>query len=140
MAVTVTFPRQTAEQNIGNVGRRQILAPHMLRVAQLNRQLAGLEARAGAATAMLDGLNTAMLVVNGGGQIVFMNKEAERIITAGDGPTMVRMTLDATHPGEGQSLRKLIASALGVPRTITASPGGVMRISRRLAARPTRCW
>ena len=61
-------------------------------------------------------------------------------ITAGDGPTMVRMTLDATHPGEGQSLRKLIASALGVPRTITASPGGVMRISRRLAARPTRCW
>jgi DNA-binding CsgD family transcriptional regulator len=96
----------------------------------LNRQLAGLESRTIAAEAALDGLVTAMMVVNAAGHVVYMNAAAERIITAGDGPTASCFVLDAVTPGEGKLLRQLVASALQVPRNVTASPGGVMRISR----------
>jgi nitrogen-specific signal transduction histidine kinase len=103
----------------------------MLRVTQLNRQLATLETRAIAAEAVLDGLVTAMIVVNATGHVVYMNAAAEQIITAGDGPTASCFVLDAVTPSAGKLLRQLVASALQVPRNVTASPGGVMRISRR---------
>ena len=63
MVVSVLFPQLTAETDDDTIGRLQRLAPHLLRVAQLNRQLAGLEARAAAAEAVLDGLVTAMYAV-----------------------------------------------------------------------------
>jgi hypothetical protein len=63
-SVTVLFPQATAERDADTVGRLQRLVPHMLRVTQLNRQLAALESRAIAAEAALDGLVTAMMVVN----------------------------------------------------------------------------
>ena len=130
------FPQATAERDSDAAGRLQRLAPHMLRVAQLKGQLAGLETRALAAEAVLDGLATAMMVVNATGRVVYMNAVAEQMITAGDGLTVVRFELDAVTPGEGKSLRQLVASALQVPANVTASPGGVMRISRRSGRAP----
>jgi DNA-binding CsgD family transcriptional regulator len=112
------------------------LVPHILRVTQLNRQLAGLESRTIAAEAALDGLATAMMVVNAAGRVVHMNAAAECIITAGDGPKIVQFALDAVTPGEGKLLRQLVASALQARRNVIASPGGVMRISRRSGCAP----
>jgi DNA-binding CsgD family transcriptional regulator len=102
----------------------------------LNRQLAGFESRTIAAEAALDGLVTAMMVVNAAGHIVYMNAAADRIITAGDGPKVAQFALDAVTPGEGRMLRELVASALRARRNVTASPGGVMRISRRSGCAP----
>ena len=136
VSVNVLFPQVTAERDSDTVGRLQRLVPHMLRVTQLNRQLAGLEARALAAEAVLDGLVTAMIVVNAKGRVVYMNTAAEQIIIAGDGLTASRFLLDAVRPGEGKLLRQLVASALQVPRNVIASPGGVMRISRRSGCAP----
>jgi DNA-binding CsgD family transcriptional regulator len=136
ISVNVLFPQVTAERDSDTVGRLQRLAPHMLRVTQLNRQLAGLETRALAAEAVLDGLVTAMIVVNAKGRVVYMNTAAEQIIIAGDGLTASRFLLDAVRPGEGKLLRQLVASALQVPRNVIASPGGVMRISRRSGCAP----
>jgi DNA-binding CsgD family transcriptional regulator len=48
----------------------------------------------------------------------------------------VRFVLDAVVPGEGKLLRQLIGSALQVARNVAASPGGVMRISRRSGCAP----
>jgi DNA-binding CsgD family transcriptional regulator len=135
--VTVLFPQATAERDSDTAGRLQRLVPHILRVTQLNRQLAGLETRALAAEAFLDGLVTAMIVVNARGRVVYMNTAAEQIIIAGDGLTAPRFLLfDAVRPGEGKLLRQLVASALQVPRNPAASPGGVMRISRRSGCAP----
>jgi hypothetical protein len=135
-SVNVLFPQATAERDSDAVGRLQRLVPHMLRVTQLNRQLAGLETRALAAETVLDGLVTAMMVVNAAGHVVYLNVAAERIVTAADGLTISRFVLDAVRPGEGKLLRQLVASAVQVPRNATASPGGVMRISRRSGCSP----
>jgi DNA-binding CsgD family transcriptional regulator len=130
-SITVMFPVAAAERDPDTVGRLQRLVPHLLRVVQLNRQLVGLETRAVSAETALNGLDTAMMIVNAASHVVYMNAAAERIIGAGDGPTVSRFTLDAVAPSEGKLLRRLIISALQVPRDVAASPGGVMRISRR---------
>jgi DNA-binding CsgD family transcriptional regulator/PAS domain-containing protein len=135
-AVTVLFPQTTAERDPHIVGRLQRLVPHMLRVTQLNRQLAAFETRGIAAEAALDRLVTAMMVVNAAGYVVYANAAAERIITAGDGLKVTGLVLDAVTPGEGKLLRQLVASALRVQQSVTASPGGVMRISRRSGCAP----
>jgi DNA-binding CsgD family transcriptional regulator/PAS domain-containing protein len=129
VSLTVLFPQ--AERDFDTVGRLQRVVPHMLRAIQLNRQLEGLEARAIAAETVLDGLVTAMMVVNAAGHVVYMNAVAERIMAVADGPKVARLVLDAITPSEGRVLRQLVASALRVHRDVTASPGGVMRISRR---------
>jgi DNA-binding CsgD family transcriptional regulator len=130
----VPFPQATAERDSDTVGRLQRLVPHILRVTQLNRQLATLETRAIAAEAVLDRLVTAMVIVNARGRVVYMNTAAEQIILAGDGLTASCFLLDAVRPGESKLLHQLVASALQVPRN--ASPGGVMRISRRSGCAP----
>jgi DNA-binding CsgD family transcriptional regulator len=136
MSVNVLFPQATLERDPDTVGRLQRLVPHILRVAQLKRQLGGFEARAVSAEAALNGLGTAMMIVNAARHLVYMNTAAERIITEGDGPKVVRFMLDAVVPGEGKLLRQLIASALQTTRDVAASPGGVMRISRRSGCAP----
>jgi hypothetical protein len=103
MVVSVLFPQRTAETDADAIGRLQRLAPHLLRVAQLNRQLAGLEARAVMAEAFLEGLATAMWVVSDGGRVVYMNATAERIIAHGDGPTMTSAALGAVYPSDGRA-------------------------------------
>jgi hypothetical protein len=136
VSLNVLFPQATAERDPDTVGRLQRLVPHILRVAQLNRQLGGFETRAVSAEAALNGLGTAMMIVNTARHVVYMNAAAERIIAAGDGPRVVSFVLDAVVPGEGKLLRQLIASALQARRNVTASPGGVMRISRRSGCAP----
>lgn len=136
LVVSVMFPHATAERDPDAVSRLQRLVPHLLRVAQLNRELAVLETRAVAAETALDRLATAMLVVNTAGQVVYLNTAAESIIAAGDGLTIVHKTLDAANPHEGQILRHLVTAALQAQRNITASPGGVMRITRTSGRTP----
>jgi DNA-binding CsgD family transcriptional regulator len=118
------------------VGRLQRLVPHLLRVAQLNRQLGQLEARARATETCLDRLAMAMLLVDSAGQVAYFNPSAGQIIAAGDGISLVHNKLDATSPNEGQALRHLVATALLASRDCAASPGGVMRITRRSGGQP----
>jgi DNA-binding CsgD family transcriptional regulator len=136
MYLNVLFPQATAEHDPDTIGRMQRLVPHILRAAQVKRQLDGFETRAVSAEAALSALGTAMMAVNAAGHLVYMNVAAERIIATGDGPKVVRSVLDAFVPGEGRLLRQLVASALQVARDVAASPGGVMRISRRSGCAP----
>ena len=136
MVVNVLLPHVTAERDPDTVGRLQRLVPHILRVLQLNRQLAGLESRIISAEAALEGLDTAMIVVNAAQRVVYMNAAAERIISAGDGLTVARFELDAVAPSEGKILRQLITLALQMPQSVIATPGGVMRVSRRSGLTP----
>jgi len=136
MIVSILFPQRTAEHDGDAVGRLQRLVPHLLRVAQLNRQFGGLEARALAAETALDRLATALIVVHANGRIVYLNPPAERIIAAGDGLTVLGQTLATTSASESQALQQLIKSAALTLHNGTAAPGGVMRLSRTSGGAP----
>jgi DNA-binding CsgD family transcriptional regulator len=130
MTLAVGIPQVTAEGDADAIGRLQRLAPHLIRVVQLNRRLADLEMQANAAEAALDRFASAMLIVNTVGHVIFMNRMAERIVAAGDGLRLVGKGLDAASRHESLTLRNLVASALLASHRIEAEPGGVMRVTR----------
>jgi len=130
LVCTVLFPEVTAERDPDVLGRLERLAPHILRVSQLNRQIAMLEARAQAAESALEARQTAMLIVNDKSGVLYLNAAAERLAAAADGVKLTSGTLDALRPREAQALRRLIAEAGRSRDDITTPPGGTLRISR----------
>jgi DNA-binding CsgD family transcriptional regulator len=130
MAASVLFPGTTRERDSEAINRLQLLAPHLLRVAQLKRQLSTLEARTAVTETVLDRLSAAVVIVDCGGQVTFLNKAAARIIAAKDGITLIRNSLQTAVLNEGQAFQTLIMSALKSRWTPGVPPGGVMRVSR----------
>jgi DNA-binding CsgD family transcriptional regulator/PAS domain-containing protein len=131
MSVFAVGRRTDLERDQHIVGRLRRLATHLLRVAQLNQQLGGLETRTVAAELALDRLTTAMIVVNRSGQVVHMNGAARRIIANNDGLSIINKKLTAANQDQCQDLRRLVGGALRATKDIAAIPGGVTRITRR---------
>jgi DNA-binding CsgD family transcriptional regulator/PAS domain-containing protein len=136
MSVCAVGRRTDLERDRHIVDRLRRLAPHMLRVSQLNQQLGGLETRTVAAEVALDRLTTAMIVVNRSGQVVHMNAAAERIIASDDGLSVINKELTGANQDQGEDLRRLVGKALRATKDIAAIPGGVTRISRRSEQAP----
>ena len=136
MVVTVLYPNATAEKDADAVGRLQRLTPHLLRVSQINRQIASLETRANAAESALNAQETAMIIVNAVAEIAYMNAPAEQIVASGDGLRVAGKMLDTSRTAEGQGLRHLIKEAMRARSTTAATPGGTMRITRNSGKQP----
>jgi DNA-binding CsgD family transcriptional regulator len=115
MIVSVLFPHAPAERDPDTIEQLQRLVPHLLRVAQLNRQFAGIEIRALAAETALDRLATALLIVDGVGPVVYHNSAAAGVMAAADGLIIIGNRLSAVDSSENQALRLLIAAAARAP-------------------------
>ena len=136
MIVTILYPNATAEKDLDAVDRLQRLAPHLLRVSQLNRQIALLETRAQTAEAALDAQDTAVFLVDAASKILRMNEIAEKFAAHGDGLEINNGVLIAVAPTEGHTLRHLVADAARARHVIASPPGGVMRITRPSGKKP----
>lgn len=129
MLLTTLFPEQTAARDPDIVGRLQRFAPHVLRVAQINRQLALLETCAALGRAPR-GRGAAMLVVAPDGALLHANDIAERLLAAGDGLRLAAGRLEAAQPAPTAALQRLIGEAAGALHDVAAPPGGTMRLPR----------
>jgi DNA-binding CsgD family transcriptional regulator len=136
MWVTAVGRRTDLERDRHIVGRLRRLATHLLRVAQLNQQLGGLETRTVAAEVALDRLTTALIVINRSGRVVHMNAAAGRIISNNDGLSVINNGLTTANQDQCQDLRRLMAGALRATKDIAAVPGGVARINRQSEQMP----
>ena len=134
--LSIYLPMTTWDTDPDALARVQRFAPHMVRVAQLNRQMAKMEAHAKVSEAALDCQDTAMLIVDAAGEIRSMNAAAERIIVADDGLKLFGKTIDAAWPSESRTLRHLIVASVASLSAMTVSPGGVMRIGRPSGKQP----
>jgi DNA-binding CsgD family transcriptional regulator/PAS domain-containing protein len=118
-------PRRT-ERN----GRGVMALTVLMSRSTIERQFTTLEARLAAAEGALDRLATAMLVLQGAGQVLTMNAMAERLVALADGLAMRGGRLEVATSLEHETLQRLIAQAVrGIPG-LAGAPGGVSRISR----------
>ena len=95
--------------------------------ARLHTQLHSLGWRSSVALQALDQLAAGVIVTDGEGRVIELNRAAERIVRRGDGLTMRNGRLDAAGVLESEKLAKLIAAA--APRHAPAM--GRMPIRRR---------
>lgn len=80
--------------------------------------------------AALDGLDRGVILADAAGQVVFANREAERILLDRDGLESFRGCLSTVHSGTAAQLRQLIAAAVLAAGAQGLEAGGVMRVSR----------
>jgi DNA-binding CsgD family transcriptional regulator len=114
----------------------QLLAPHMVRAFQLHNRIQGLEKKADVLEETLDRNQTAIVLLDSVGRVLFLNKSANNLFQT---QKFVRLTpagLQATRASEQRRLTHLIQGANKTAVCIAGSPGGAMRISRNSFQRP----
>lgn len=112
------------------------LLPHMQRSVQLYLRLASLEARWSAAEEALDHLPFGVILVDAGGNVLFLNRSADAVIAAADGLTVKEGLLIAAKADDARALGKLIAEAAATGAGAGTSPGGAMALSRPSLSTP----
>lgn len=77
-----------------------------------------------------------MMFLDGHGRVWCMNRMAEKIVSAGDGLTLVDGRPRASHPDQNRALAALVANAIAVARGEEVAAAGHMAVSRPSMARP----
>lgn len=110
------------------------ILPHLQRGVQLYFRLLDLETGRSASEAALEHLATGVVLVDGRGRAIFVNRAARRILDQADGLTLTRDGLRAARADDNSTLARLVRGA--VQRTNAASDsatgdaGGAMALSR----------
>jgi len=94
----------------------ELLIPHLQRALQVNQQLSQLTNDNDATHDALDRLMIGVILVDGSGKPLFLNKKAEAIVADGDELTISRNAIRATTWPETQALHKLIFAATQTPQ------------------------
>lgn len=89
----------------------RLLAPHLARSVQINRQVADITTHKTWACSSLDRLRIGVILLDDQGQPVFFNREAERLVNNNTGFTVKRDGLAFLSMTETCRLRHLIANA-----------------------------
>ena len=110
----------------------QRLSPHILRAIGLNRRLASLEVERQSFETALDRIETAVLLLDGEGQIYYCNAAGTKLLKRVDGLTASRGRLSAISSSAQMTLAGHIQNALAVK----GARGGSVSVPRQHSARP----
>lgn len=113
----------------------QLLAPHLVRAAQLHDKLSVLSEERAAHAALLERLPFGVVFVDPRGRITGANPEAERILRSGDGIGVHSGFLHVAQPDAGKRLASAIAGAAAEADRIGADAGALLTVSRRTGGR-----
>ena len=122
--------RELGQRDFGKEDQRliRLVAPHMARAVRIHRQLAKVTTQKHWALSALDRLRVGVILLDGGGKPVHLNRAAERLATGHSGFTAGRGGLSVSSATETARLRGLIDDAAGSATGQSSAPGGCLRV------------
>jgi DNA-binding CsgD family transcriptional regulator len=134
----LTIFRPESHEGFGDEESRllRLLTPHLVRAFELHNRIQGLEKKANALEQTLGRIQTAVVLLDSSGRVLFVNKSATTLF---HGQKHIRPSptgLQVTRTPEHRQLTHLIQGAIKAGMSIAGSSGGVMNISRSSFQRP----
>ncbi len=124
-------PREKDAFTDAEIERFRALAPHVGAAVRIQQKIAALELRLADAAEVLDRLPLGVLLVDGRGRIITMNRGAKRIVAQNDGLRAdAARVCRADVAAERDKLAKLIASAANRESVEGSPPGGAVKLTR----------
>lgn len=111
------------------------LMPHMQRVVQIHRRLAGAELT-GSLPDVADLLPSGLVLTDARGRALFVNRAAREILESRDGLAILRSRVSAVGRADAVALHRLIGTAAADANGRGRGPGGAMSVSRPSMSRP----
>lgn len=139
LAVRLSVFRQERQAGFGpdELAGYARLMPHLRRACKIHRRFAEIQAVQGAGDEALNRLPMGVVLLDGQGRVVFLNRAAESIARCADG-FRVGLSGCCSASGEAQTraLRSLIAQACPGPACGKPRRGGAMALARQGSPRP----
>jgi DNA-binding CsgD family transcriptional regulator len=117
----------------GIAALQELLEP-LAKAARLHTELSSLGWKSSIALSALDQVAAAVIVADGDGLVIEMNRAAERVLERGDGLTISNGKLGALHVSDSARLEAFIAAAAAEQKTAAAI--GRMRLQRHDGSPP----
>jgi DNA-binding CsgD family transcriptional regulator/PAS domain-containing protein len=114
----------------------RLLMPHLKRAFQIHCRLADANATAAALLGTLDQLAFGVILVDGGGRVVAVNRRAREIASRKDGLLLGRSEVRASRPSDTRAIRRLVADVVGHGAGREPGPGGTVSVRRPSPRRP----
>jgi PAS domain-containing protein len=114
----------------------ECLMPHLRRAARLHSQVSSLRRQNQALEAALDRLTFGVLITDGAGRVLLLNRAAEEMATANDGLRLQGGRLEATQSEAAIALTRCIAEAVRTAGRRGSQGGGSVCVPRPSGRRP----
>jgi DNA-binding CsgD family transcriptional regulator/PAS domain-containing protein len=113
-----------------------LLLPHLQRAVQLHQRITHLEAGCQAAAEALNRWPLGVILLDGQGKILLMNRSAEGILNQRDGLGLDQGRLVVSQPGKTAVLQNLIRCVAKTTLGCDHDPGGALALPRPSGKRP----
>lgn len=131
--ITVMRPLRAAPFGPEEVAFLNQLMPHLQRAFQLRCRLDHANLEKESFEEALAKLAIGVVIVEGKGQIAFMNSAAEQILKSGDGLIIEEGQVKAVFPKENARLQALLGKAVQTAESRGSLPGGSLAVTRSSA-------
>ena len=121
------WQRKHGHAQAHDIRRFRLLSGHIGRALTLGNRIGTATVLGTALEAALDGLPSAIVLLDRGGRVVTLNRAAEAIVSANDGLSIVDRRLTAAHSDDETAFQQLLAAATARP----PGDGGIGIVRRK---------
>ena len=136
LVLSVGRPPTLGHLDMEELALLRMVTPHLERALGLGATLERLDTERKASEAALDLLAVGVILLDGIGRPVFLNRRASALVTVDDGLGVDRDGVHGATPETTAALRRLVAEAGGTSSGHCAGPGGAIVLPRPSGRRP----